>query len=158
MGEATCRIRFSSATLNFMNSPPAHLPRKRNLIVFLTDQQRADTMACYGNSKVHAPNLNKLASQSIVFDRTYVTQPVCTPSRASLMTGLWPHSTGCTSNGATLASEFRVLPQLLQDRHYRTGYMGKWHLGKEGPTQRGFETFVSTQHVSDYSRFLVSKG
>jgi arylsulfatase A-like enzyme len=138
-----------------MNSAPAHLPRKRNLIVFLTDQQRADTMACYGNTKAHVPNLNKLASESVVFDRTYVTQPVCTPSRASLMTGLWPHTTGCTSNGAILDPRFRVLPELLQDRDYRTAYMGKWHLGSE---QRGFEESISTQHASDYSQFLISNG
>ena len=138
-----------------MNSQPAHLSRKRNLIVFLTDQQRADTMACYGNTKVHAPNLNKLASESVVFDRTYVTQPVCSPSRASLMTGLWPHTTGCTSNGSILDPRFRVLPELLQDRDYRTAYMGKWHLGSE---QRGFEKWVSTQHASDYSQFLIAKG
>ena len=138
-----------------MNSQPAHLSRKRNLIVFLTDQQRADTMACYGNTKAHVPNLNKLASESVVFDRTYVTQPVCSPSRASLLTGLWPHTTGCTSNGSTLDPRFRVLPELIQDRDYRTAYMGKWHLGS---ARRGFEEWISTQHASDYSQFLISKG
>src|SRR5476651_496280 len=141
-----------------MTSQAAHLSHKRNLIVFLTDQQRADTMACYGNAKVHAPNLNKLASESIVFNRAYVTQPVCSPSRSSLMTGLWPHTTGCTSNGSTLDPRFRVLPELLQDRDYRTAYMGKWHLGLEGAQQRGFEKWISTQHASDYSQFLISKG
>ena len=141
-----------------MSSPPVHLPRKRNLVVFLTDQQRVDTMASYGNAKVHAPNLNKLASQSVVFDRAYVTQPVCTPSRSSLMTGLWPHTTGCTSNGSILETRFRVLPELVQDKDYRTAYMGKWHLGPQGPDQRGFERWISTQHLSDYSKFLVSKG
>src|SRR5512132_2595210 len=54
--------------------------RKPNLVLFLPDQQRADTIACYGGAKVHAPNLNKLASESVVFERAYVTQPVCTPS------------------------------------------------------------------------------
>src|SRR5436190_700982 len=70
--------------------------RKPNLILFLPDQQRADTLACYGGVKVRAPNLNKLASESVVFERTYVTHPVCTPSRSSLMTGTWPHTNGCT--------------------------------------------------------------
>ena len=55
---------------------PARLPRKPNLLVFLPDQQRADTIACYGGSQVYAPNLNKLGSQSFVFQQTYVTQPV----------------------------------------------------------------------------------
>src|SRR5712675_2314894 len=76
--------------------------RKPNLILFLPDQQRADTLACYGGVKVHAPNLNKLASESVIFERTYVTHPVCTPSRSSLMTGTWPHINGCTRNSVPL--------------------------------------------------------
>ncbi len=65
--------------------------RQPNLLVFLPDQQRTDTMACYGGTKVHAPALNKLASESVIFERAYVTQPICTPSRASLFSGLWPY-------------------------------------------------------------------
>jgi arylsulfatase A-like enzyme len=61
-----------------MTSEPARLPRKPNLILFLPDQQRADTLACYGGVKVHAPNLSKLASESVIFERTYVTR---TPPR-----------------------------------------------------------------------------
>ncbi|PYJ49070.1 MAG: arylsulfatase, partial [Verrucomicrobia bacterium] len=72
--------------------------RKPNLVLFLPDQQRADTISCCGGVSVHAPNLNKLASESVVFERAYVTHPVCTPSRSSLMTGTWPHINGCTRN------------------------------------------------------------
>lgn len=132
--------------------------RKPNLIVFLTDQQRADTMACYGNTKVHAPNLNKLAAESVVFERTYVTQPLCVPSRASLFTGMWPHSNGCARNGLTLEARHRTLAELLDDERYHPAYMGKWQLGNEGQRQRGFRDWISTEGVSDYSRFLVSRG
>ena len=131
--------------------------RKRNLVIFLPDQQRADTLACYGNGKVHAPNLNKLASQCVIFDRAYVTQPVCSPSRASLMSGLWPHTTGCTNNGFTLDRGLATLPELIGDS-YRGGYVGKWHLREQPPTQRGFHEWVSVEGVSDYSKFLVGHG
>ncbi|PYL30522.1 MAG: hypothetical protein DMF45_02190 [Verrucomicrobia bacterium] len=141
-----------------MTSQPAHLPRKRNLIVFLPDQQRTDTIACYGGGWAHSPNLGKLASESVVFDRAYVTQPVCSPSRASLMSGLWPHTTGCTQNGSALNPQFRVLPQLLEDNGYRTAYMGKWHLGPEELVRRAFQVRISTQGDSGYSEFLVSNG
>jgi len=141
-----------------MISPPAKLRRKPNLIVFLPDQQRADTIACYGGEKVHAPNLNKLASESVVFSRAYVTHPVCTPSRCSLMTGMWPHTTGCTKNSVALAPRFSVLPQLLEDKDYRAAYMGKWHLGQAGFPQRGFDEWISTDQAGHYSRFLVSMG
>jgi arylsulfatase A-like enzyme len=132
--------------------------RKPNLVLFLPDQQRADTIACYGGVKAHAPNLNKLASESVVFERTYVTHPVCTPSRSSLMTGTWPHINGCTRNSVPLDRRFLVFPELMEDKDYRTAYIGKWHLGKEGPIGRGFEKWVSTEDHGDYPNFLVSKG
>lgn len=132
--------------------------RKPNLIVFLPDQQRADTISCYGQGKVHSPNLGKLASESVIFSRAYVTHPVCTPSRSSLMTGMWPHSTGCTKNSVPLDPQFQVLPELLQDKEYRTAYMGKWHLGDEAQAQRGYEEWISTEYVSDYSKFLSEMG
>src|SRR6266576_3176974 len=78
--------------------------RPPNLLVLLPDQQRTDTIACYGGTEVHAPALNKLASESVIFERAYVTQPICTPSRASLLSGLWPHTTGCTRNSVFLPS------------------------------------------------------
>ncbi|MEP6937843.1 MAG: sulfatase-like hydrolase/transferase, partial [Chthoniobacterales bacterium] len=141
-----------------MPSFPAKLPRKPNLIVFLPDQQRADTIGCYGGVKVHAPNLNKLAAESTIFDRAYVTQPVCSPSRSSLMTGMWPHLTGVTKNSAPLDAQFRVLPELLGDDDYHCGYLGKWHLGGETLRQRGFHKWISTEGKSDYSAFLQESG
>jgi arylsulfatase A-like enzyme len=132
--------------------------RKPNLVLFLPDQQRADTIASYGGVKVHAPNLNKLASESVVFERTYVTHPVCTPSRSSLMTGTWPHINGCTRNSVPLDRRFLVFPELMEDKDYRTAYIGKWHLGEEGPIGRGFEKWVSTDDHGDYTNFLVAKG
>jgi len=60
---------------------------KPNLVFIFTDEQAAKTMAAYGNKMIETPNLNKLADESIVFENTYVTQPVCTPSRSTLMTG-----------------------------------------------------------------------
>ena len=132
--------------------------RKPNLILFLPDQQRADTLACYGGVKVHAPNLNKLASESVIFERAYVTHPVCTPSRSSLMTGTWPHINGCTRNSVPLDRRFLVFPELMQDKDYDTAYMGKWHLGEDGPIGRGFHQWISTDHHGDYTNFLVSKG
>jgi arylsulfatase A-like enzyme len=131
--------------------------RKPNLILFMPDQQRADTLACYGGIKVHAPNLNKLASESVIFERTYVTHPVCTPSRSSLMTGTWPHINGCTHNSVPLDRRFRVFPELMQDQDYRTAYIGKWHLGEDAPTGRGFQHYISTDGHGDYSKFLISK-
>jgi arylsulfatase A-like enzyme len=141
-----------------MAPQPAKPSRKPNLIVFLPDQQRADTIACYGGKKVHAPNLNKLASESVVLERAYVTHPVCTPSRSSLMTGTWPHINGCTRNSVPLDRRFRVFAEMIEDNDYRTAYLGKWHLGDDGPARRGFQEWISTEERGDYKDLLLSMG
>ncbi len=147
-------------------------PRKPNLLFIWTDEQRADTMAAYGNSKINTPNLNKLARESVVFEKAYVTQPVCTPNRAAVMTGLWPHISGCIRNNIPLRRNTPCLPELLNDPDYRTAYMGKWHLGDEIFAQHGFEEWVSMEDGyakyysqgrdrskrSDYHHFLIDKG
>jgi len=145
---------------------------KPNLLVLWTDQQRADTMAAYGNPRYRVSALNRLAAESVVFERCYVTQPVCTPSRSSVMTGWWPHQNGCVRNNIPLKSETKTLPELLADPLYRTAYMGKWHLGDELFAQHGFEEWVSIEDIynrhfspgrdraarSSYHHFLVSLG
>ena len=132
--------------------------RKPNLIVFLTDQQRADTIACNRSKKVYAANLCKLASESVIFERAYVTQSLCVPSRASLLTGMWPHQAHCTKNGVSLDPRFQTFAELIGDHSYHPAYMGKWQLGNEAKRQRGFRDWISTEGVSDYSQFLSLRG
>ncbi len=124
---------------------------KPNLLLILTDQQRADTMAVYGNRRYRVPVMNRLASESIVFERCYASQPVCTPSRGSIMTGLWPHSHGCVANGIPLRAETPALPEIVNDPSYRTAYFGKWHLGDECWPQHGFQEWISTENKYDFS-------
>src|ERR1700730_8862669 len=104
------------------------LGKKPNLLVLLPDQVRADIINDVAATGVHAPNIRRLASQSVVFERAYVTHPVCTPSRSSLLTGTWPHQSGCRNNKAVLPRQFRCLPEMVADSDYRTAYFGKWNL------------------------------
>ncbi len=120
---------------------------KPNLLFLWTDEQRADTLAAYGNPRFHMPSLNRLADQSIVLERCYDTQPVCTPARFSVLTGQWPHASGCITNNIALRRQTKTLPKLLGDAAYHTAYMGKWHLGDEIFAQHGFQQWVS---VEDY--------
>lgn len=143
-----------------------------NLLVIQTDEQRADTMAAYGNRRIHAPNMDRLAASSIVFERAYVTQPVCTPSRSAMLTGLWPHASGLTTNNIPLANTARCLPEMLGPTQYHTAHMGKWHLGDEVFPQHGFQEWVSIEDIyasyfgkdrapgtpSSYHHFLTSLG
>ncbi len=146
--------------------------RKPNLLFLWTDEQRADTIDIYGNKKIQSPNMSALARQSVVFQNAYVSQPVCTPSRSTVMTGLWPHQSGCIQNNIPVGETTPALPELLGDSDYRTGYFGKWHLGDELFAQHGFEEWRSIEDIyqkhfrpgrdrtaiSDYSKWLRSLG
>ena len=123
---------------------------KPNLLFLFTDEQRADTLAAYGNRRIRMPNLNGLADQSVVFEQAYVTEPICTPSRSSLLTGLYPHTNGCTANNSPLKPETPCFAEML-DRDYATGYYGKWHLGDEIFAQHGFQHWRSIE--DDYIRY-----
>ncbi len=118
---------------------------KPNLLFLWTDEQRADTMAIYGNKRIQTPNLNRLAAESTVFEKAYVSQPVCTPSRSTVMTGLWPHTNSCTQNNIPLPLDIPCFPELLDDPDYHAGYFGKWHLGDEVFPQHGFGEWVSIE-------------
>lgn len=122
-----------------------------NILFIFTDQQRADTMAAYGNERIQTPVLNRLASQSYIFDQAYVTQPVCTPSRASIMTGLFPHTNRCIANNVPLQANDPCLPEMLSHHDTACAYMGKWHLGDEIFPQHGFPVWRATE--DDYHRF-----
>jgi arylsulfatase A-like enzyme len=149
------------------------MPPKRNLLFIFTDQQRRETLGCYPGTppQVRTPNLDRLAETSAVFDRAYCTQPTCTPSRSSLLTGLYPHATGCIENNMALPAEMPTLAEMVSPE-YKRAYMGKWHLGYETEAQHGFETWLSTEdnyvahkgnatgevRVSDYTRYLLERG
>ena len=117
---------------------------RHNLVVILSDQQRYDTMACYGNDWIQTPRLNALADESFVFEAPYVTQPVCTPSRVSLLTGLYPHAAGPIMNKMRLDPDIPVIAEMVSEE-YHCGYYGKWHLGYALAPQHGFTDWVSTQ-------------
>ena len=111
---------------------------KPNLVFVFSDQQRYDSLACYGNDWLRVPNLNRLADQSFVFRSAYVAQPVCTPARATIMTGLFPHAAGPIVNRIDLGEDKKVIAEMVSDDYYK-GYFGKWHLGNDLMKQHGFD-------------------
>lgn len=99
-----------------------------NLLLITTDQQRADSLGVYGNQVCRTPTLNRLGQDGVILDRAYVTNPICMPSRASLLTGLLPHRHGVWANGVRLPEETRTLAHDLAEAGYRTAVIGKAHL------------------------------
>ena len=127
------------------------MPR-RNLVFIMSDQQRRDSMGCYGSDWAQTPNLDALANSGQVFENAYVTQAVCTPARASIMTGLYPHTAGPTVNKLPLSPDIPVLAEMVSE-DYQCGYMGKWHLGDDVIRQHGFDVWISTEdHRETYTR------
>ncbi len=104
-----------------MNTPP-------NVLCFITDQQRADHLGCYGNPIVQSPNIDRLAAQGSTFTASYVANPLCMPNRASLFTGMFPKAHGVRENGIALNQSHAVLPDLLRQAGYQTASFGKLHL------------------------------
>ena len=103
-----------------------------NVLLIITDQHRVDHLGFSGNAEVRTPNLDALAGESVVFERTYVANPICMPNRASLFTGVMPSSHGTRYNGIPLDWSANTFARVLREAGYRTGYFGKCHLQTMG--------------------------
>lgn len=101
---------------------------KPNIIFIFSDQQRWDTLGCYGQPLDITPNIDKIASEGVRFENTFTCQPVCGPARACLQTGKYATETGCFRNEIALGLNERTLGHRFSDTGYEVGYIGKWHL------------------------------
>lgn len=103
---------------------------KQNIIVIMTDQHCADAMSNCGNPDLHTPNLDRLASEGTRFDRAYCSFPLCNPSRASMVSGKWPHVLGTMGNDTAMRPEdvAQTVGPLMRQAGYRSGWAGKWHV------------------------------
>ncbi|MEV5967010.1 sulfatase-like hydrolase/transferase [Kribbella sp. NPDC051952] len=108
-----------------MSVPTTERP---NVLLICTDQQRFDALGAYGNEFVRTPNLDRLAGDGVLFENCYVQNPVCAPSRASLMTSRYPHAHGLWANGVQLPSHEQFFTKTLADDGYDCGLVGKLHL------------------------------
>jgi arylsulfatase len=102
--------------------------RRPSFLLFLTDQQRADQLGCYGNALARTPRLDALAARGAVFDDLHVATPSCMPNRASLFTGRMPSAHGLRVNGIELDHAELTFPERLRQAGYRTALVGKSHL------------------------------
>jgi arylsulfatase A-like enzyme len=123
------------------------MEQQPNIVLFMTDQLRRDALGCHGNSICRTPNLDRIAEQGRCFENAFTVSPVCSPSRASLMTGLYPHNNGVMINthiapawNRGLSSDMRTFSSILQQAGYAMDYVGKWHVNEDlGPREFGFD-------------------
>lgn len=143
---------------------------KKNILFLMTDQHRVDTLGAYGNQVVPTPNLDRLAATGALFRRCYTPTAICTPARASLLTGQQPFRHRLLANqernvgySEDLAPGTFTFPEALRDAGYACGLIGKWHIGTkrnaasygfEGPDLPGWHNPVDHE---DYQRFLAER-
>jgi arylsulfatase A-like enzyme len=127
---------------------------KVNILLIHADQHRADCMGVNGHILIQTPNLDELARAGINFRQAFCPIPLCTPARASLLTGLWPTQHGSIANAQTEAFQpllpgLTTFSQLLKEGGYYLGYVGKWGVDeKRDPTQFGFDDYISEKAYS----------
>ncbi len=104
-----------------------------NILFLFSDQQRWDTVSCYGRPIIDGltPNLDRLASEGVRFQNAFTCQPVCGPARACLQTGRYATQVGCHVNGIALPPSGDFLADRLHEADYETAYIGKWHLASD---------------------------
>ncbi|MCK4747348.1 MAG: sulfatase, partial [Bacteroidales bacterium] len=125
-------LRFLTITALFISScqqrPADETLEKPNVIFILTDQWRAQDLGYAGNQQVQTPNLDKLAKESVVFINAISNCPVCSPARASLLTGQYPLKHGIFYNDKPLSNEALSFAEVYKKNGYQTAYIGKWHV------------------------------
>lgn len=128
-----------------------------NIILFFADQLRRDALGCYGNPICRTPNLDRIAREGVKFDNAFTTSPVCSPARASLLTGLYPHNHGVMINthiapawSRGLSTELPTFSRILQNNGYILDYVGKWHVHEDkGPVEFGFTRHISLPYKNE---------
>ena len=106
-----------------------------NLLVIQTDEHHFKTLGCYGGKVVKTPHIDRIARDGALATSFYATTPVCSPSRASLMSGLYPQKTPVETNNVPLDGKIVTFAEVLRRKGFATGYSGKWHLDGFGKPQ-----------------------
>jgi arylsulfatase A-like enzyme len=139
------------------------MAQRPNILLIHADQHRIDCLGAYGNQEVRTPNLDALAADGVTYPNSFCTFPVCTPSRYSLITGLYVHQHLGWTNHCTLPSGIPMFPKILREAGYRTAAVGKMHFT---PTYLdvGFEDMCLSEqnglgrYDDDYHRWLMAEG
>jgi len=122
-----------------------------NVVLVLCDDIRWDALSCAGHPHVKTPHIDQLAEEGLYFENMFCTTSLCSPSRASILSGLYAHAHGVTNNFTDYPETLNSFPRQLQQAGYQTGYIGKWHMGEKSDEPRpGFDHFVTHRGQGKY--------
>ncbi|GAA5141471.1 sulfatase [Prosthecobacter algae] len=143
------RLFLSLLALVFTATAPA--ASRPNVLFILCDDLRPDALGCYGSKHVKTPNIDSLAAEGVLFQNAFCTTSLCSPSRASILSGLYAHTHGVTNNFTEYPSTMGSFPQVLQKAGYATAYIGKYHMGEDNDEPRpGYDWFVTHKGQGKY--------
>lgn len=126
-------------------------PTPRNIVFILIDDQRYDFLGFLDHPWINTPHIDRLAERSVYFPNAFVTTSLCSPSRASILTGQYAHAHRVIDNETPLPRQTPTFPEWLQQAGYHTGFIGKWHMGGNNDQPRkGFDHWVSFRGQGPY--------
>ena len=143
--------RFLLSVLFVLSAACASSARSPNIVLMLCDDIRWDALGCAGHPHLRTPNIDRLASEGVYFENMFCTTSLCSPSRATILSGLYAHSHGVTNNFTEYPENLASFPRQLQKAGYTTAYYGKWHMGEKNDNPRpGFDEFVTHRGQGKY--------
>ncbi len=142
-------LQLLGAPLMARAAPSARRP---NIIFILGDDVRWDDLACTGHAFARTPNIDRIAAEGALFRNAFITTPICSPSRASFLTGQYAcaHSIVDNTDRSPASHKLATFPRLLRDSGYESAYVGKWHMGVDDSPRPGFDQWVSVRGQGEY--------
>jgi N-acetylglucosamine-6-sulfatase len=141
-----------AAALSCSRTPPPVAAKRPNIVFILTDDQRWDAISLQGHSgPLKTPNIDRLGREGVYFRNAFATTALCSPSRATIQTGVYAHVHGVTNNFTEFPSGTETWPLDLQKAGYETAYVGKYHMGEDNDDRRpGFDYFATHRGQGAY--------
>jgi arylsulfatase A-like enzyme len=150
-------MRHAAALLGLLAAGTA-LAKPPDLVVLMTDDQRADAMSCAGNTVLKTPNMDRLAKEGVRFRNGFVTNALCAPSRATLLTGLYSHANGVIdNNNRSIPASIPLVSEMLRKAGYEVAFCGKSHIGG-ALRDRPWDHYFGYKGQGDYLKPVIAEG